>query len=279
MRSRRDSGRVAASGLKAYFDLVYREHDCYATWLPGTPVALGEIGRITEKGAFQRTGSFRDRLGEMPLARTVEETDQTIASSGGVSFSAGGEVKTSHVVELLAGAGASMEIAFVRNEAAAMVLEDVRHHEFRDELAARKLMRRLREEQLIDDDEVVVTWVKEARSGVIASTYDAEKGADAALNAEVGQGQLTIAKIDGKLRVARLTSSQTVAEAEDGKPLTPMYRALVFKRNAPWWKFWSKQLEIRSATPGRTFAPPGMDDGILPAQPSQVRLPAELVGD
>lgn len=76
------------SGLRGYFDLVFREFDCYATWLPGTGVQLGDIGRLTTGGCFERSGSLATRA-EMPAARILEEPDQTVATTGSVNFGSG----------------------------------------------------------------------------------------------------------------------------------------------------------------------------------------------
>jgi hypothetical protein len=260
------------SGLKAYFELISREHDCYGTWMPGTPVALGDIGRISRNGSFERTGSLETR-DTMPAARAQSEPDQTIATSGGVTFSAGGSVKADNVVEMLASAGATIDIAFARAGAAAMLLEDVTRHEFVDEQPVRAAMSRLLEAGRIDEDEVVVTYVKEAASGVIATTYDAQTGGDVDVNAALGSGVLTVAKVGGHLGVTSAKQSQTVVTAEPGKPLTPMYRALVFRRNRNWWSFWRSQIEIGSALPSRSFesADPGP---IAASRPSMANAPA-----
>ena len=264
---------MKGSGLRAYFDLVYQESDCYATWLPGTPIALGEIGRISENGSFQRTGSVSGRA-EMPPARSLAEPDQIIGTSGGVTFAAGGKVATEDVVDMLAAVDAKLVISFERSAAAAMVLQDVVRHEFEDERAVREVMRSLHAEGRIDEDEVVVTYVKSADSGVVATTFDAEKGVDVAIDARLGTGVLTLAKVGGQFQLASLKSSNTVVTAQVGRPLTPMYRALVFRHNRRWWSFWGTQLEIGSAIPSRHFGGPE-DDLIAPSRPSLVTLPAD----
>jgi hypothetical protein len=258
------------SGLQAYFDLIAREHDCYGTWLPGAAIAVGEIGRISRNGSFNRSGSLSSRA-EMPQVRTVPEPDQTISTSGGVTFSAGANVATEKVIQVLASAGATLDITFVRAEAAAMILQEVVSHEFDDEQAVRNSMQKLLGEGKIAEDEVVVTYVKEAASGVIATTYDADAGVDVQVDAKLGKGKLTVAKIGGRLKVTQLQSSQTVAVAEPGRALTPMYRALVFRRNRDWWAFWRTYIEIGSAIPTRHFGPRGSDnESIAAARPSMV---------
>lgn len=255
------------SGLQAYFDLIYREFDCYATWLPGTGVAVGDIGRIAMSGSFLRTGSLSERA-QLPRIREEAEPDQNISTRGGVTFSAGASVEANQVVHMLAKAGASLDISFGRATAAALVLQNVIRREFADEQPVRALMKSMLATGGLDPDEVVVTYVKQASSGVVATTYDAQQGADIKIDAALGGGALTIANVGGYLKVVSQRSSQTVVSAEPGKPLTPVYRALVFRHNRHWWSFWRSWLDVQSVIPTRNFFDAPEPDAILADRPS-----------
>lgn len=165
------------SGLRAYFDLIYRELDCYATWLPGMGVAVGDIGRISKNGSFMRTGDLGGRA-YLPPIRKKQEPGQTVSTSGGVTFSAGTGVRADEVLGVLAGADARLDITFQRVTAAALVLQDIVRHEFDDERPVRTLMNSMLGANTLEPDEVVVTYVLEAGSGVVATTYDVQAGAD-----------------------------------------------------------------------------------------------------
>ena len=267
-------GASVASGLKEYFDLVFREYDCYGTWLPGTGVALGDIGRITSGGAFQRSGNLATRA-ELPRSRVSDEPNQTIASASGVSFSAGGDVKVDQVAEAVLGAAAKLDITFARAGVAAMILEDVRRQEFQEEQDVRLVMQDLLRRNRIDEDEVVVTYIKEAVSGVIATTYDAGASRDVDVSAQLGSGTVTLSRVGGLLKVASIKSSQTVVTAGPGRPLTPMYRALVFAQNRHWWSFWRSYIAIGSAIPTRKRGSGSNQDLIAAARPSLARPAAE----
>jgi hypothetical protein len=263
------------SGLRAYFDLIFSELDCYATWLPGTGVAIGDIGRISESGSFLRTGDLSNRA-ELPLTRTEQEPDQVVSTRGGVTFSSGASVKTDDVVQMLASAGATLDITFGGAAAAALIMREVVRHEFVDEQPVTALMASMLAAETLHPDEVVVTYVKEAGSGVVATTYDAQAGLDVEVDATVGKGALRIASVGGHLKVVSQLGSQTVVTADQGKPLTPVYRALAFRRNRRWWSFWNSWLEIKPVIPTRSFGIELADpDDILPARPSRaVRMGA-----
>lgn len=257
------------TGIRAYFDLIFSEHDCYATWLPGTEVSIGDIGRISESGSFLRTGNLRNRA-ELPPTQAKPEPDQVVSTRGGVTFSSGVNVKTEDVVQMLASAGASLDITFGSAAAAALIMQGVVRYEFVDEQPVTTLMASMLAAETLHPDEVVVTYVKEVGSGVAATTYDAQSGLDVEVDAELGKGALTIASVNGHLKVVSQLGSQTVVTAGEGKPLTPMYRALAFRRNRRWWSFWNTWLEIKSLIPTRPSF--GIElthpDDILPARPS-----------
>ena len=265
------------SGLRAYFDLIYSEFDCYPTWLPGTGIAVGDIGRISESGSFQRTGALADRA-QLPPTRTEREPSQTVSTRGGITFSSGMTVKTDQVVQLLASAGATVDITFGGTAAAALILEEVTRHEFVDEQPVRALMNTMLAAGTLNPDEVVVTYVKAADSGVVATNYDASRGVDIEIDAAVGQGVLQVARVGSHLKIISQRGSQTVVTAQQDRPLTPVYRALTFRHNRNWWSFWHSWLEVSALIPTRSFGVELADpNDILPGLPSRA-VPMGIAG-
>jgi hypothetical protein len=256
------------AAVRAYFDLIYQELDCYGTWLPGTGVAIGDIGRISQSGTFQRTGSLSGRA-ELPPTLAVAEPPQTISTRQSVTFSVGGDVHATDVVQAIAAADVKLDVSFGDATAAALILEDVTRHEFAEEQPVRDLMKTLLAAGKIADDEVVVTYVKEAGSGVVAASFDGTKGTDDSASAGLNLGTMSLARVGGRLKVVARHGAQTVVTAEPGRPLTPVYRALAFQRNRAWWSFWRSSLELRPVIPTRSF---GDDeprlDAILGDRPS-----------
>lgn len=256
------------SGLRAYFDLIYSELDCYATWLPGMGVAVGDIGRISQNGTFMRTGDLGGRA-YLPPIRKKQEPGQTVSTSGGVTFSAGADVGVGEVLRVLAAADARLDITFRRLTAAALVLQDIVRYEFDDERPVRTLMNSMFAANTLELDEVVVTYVLEAGSGVVATTYDAQAGTDIEVDTALGQGAITVAKIGGHLKVVSQRGSQTVATADQGKPLTPVYRALALRSNRHWWTFWNSWLEVQPLVRTRGWGGEATESGdILGDRPS-----------
>jgi hypothetical protein len=236
------------SGLRAYFDLIYRQLDCYATWLPGTGVAVGDIGRLSKNGSFMHTGTLAGRA-HLPKTRERQEPSQTVSTSDGVTFSAGATVRTGEVASVLAAADARLDITFDRVMAAALILQDVVRHEFVDELPVRTLMKSMLAANTLEPDEVVVTYVLEAGSGVVATTYNARTGTDIEVDETLGNSVITVARMGGHLKIVSQSGSQTIAAAEEDRPLTPVYRALALRSNRHWWTFWRSWLEVQPVIP------------------------------
>ena len=246
--------------MHAYLDLVSREYDCYATWLPGTKVAVGEIGYLSQGGAFIRSGDLHERAHYTPPTRVEREPPQTISTQTGVVFSTRAAVGAGQVLGVLADVGAQLDVTFHSADAAAMVLQRITRIEVVDERPVRDLMRHLAQQGTLGEHEVVVTWVLSAESGVVMSTHSNASAGHGALTAQIGPGSVRIANVDGHLTVITTTGSQTLAQAAPGVPLTPMYRVLVLRRNRQWWSFWRSHLEPRPGVPVQRMGTEGSDD-------------------
>lgn len=256
------------SGARAYFDLIYGELDCYGTWLPGTGIAIGDIGRISENGTFMRTGNLSGRA-QLPPTLDTAEPPQTISTRQSVSFNAGADIHAADVTQAIASAGGKVDISFSNAMAAALILENVTRHEFAEEQPVRDVMKTLRDAGRLADDEVVVTYVKEAGSGVVATSFDATTGTDDSARAWLNLGTMSVARVGGQLKVVAQRGAQTVVTAEPDRPLTPVYRALAFQRNRAWWSFWRSSLQLRPVIPVRSFGDDEPEPGaILGDRPS-----------
>lgn len=119
---------------KLYAEDVYESLGYRPTWLPGTPVALGNVG-VIEDGIFRSVTNLT-QLG-IPFEIKVDTERDAIdfASKKGVSlsFKAGGEVNGKFRAITTAEAGALIE--FSREGAVAMQLRDVSFNRIVDQHA------------------------------------------------------------------------------------------------------------------------------------------------
>lgn len=112
---------------------------------------------------------------------------------------------------------------------------------------------------------------------MIATTHNADRSAEADVAGQASGAAITLARVGGLLKVIASNSSHTVVAAGHYRPMTPMYRALVFRRNRDWWPFWQSYIDIGSAIPAKRRSR-SEDAMIAAARPSLAR-PAEDDGE
>ncbi|HEX7290987.1 MAG TPA: hypothetical protein VF250_07665 [Conexibacter sp.] len=233
--------------MHTYLRLVLDRFDCYGTWLPGTRVYVGEIGKLVGGGSFSHTGDIGERTGEAPPAIIpVDEPPQQAMAGATASRSGGVSVKAGEILDALTDASASVTMRMAKRNSAALLLEQVTRRQFGDERIIRRLMETMLQKGLIDLDEVVVTYVLEAKSGIVATSSERELAGDATVEAGVGFSEFKLGKVRGRLAIVSGESSDTIAVAERNRPLTPMYRVLFFRGSRPWWHFWKKVYSVEA---------------------------------
>lgn len=239
--------------MHAYLRLVLEKFDCYGTWLPGTRVRVGEIGRLLGGGSFERTGDLNVRLRErpdlrrdLPRVRKEEQPPQEAMVAATVKRGARASVGVGQILQALSDASAAVTLEMAKHNSAALIMEGVKSSQFSDQRVIRRLMSAMRQSGLIDLDEVVITYVMEAASGVVAATSGDLGVVDGAVAGDLGVSKMKLVKLNGKLALSSSGSSETVAVAQRDTPLTPMYRAMSFRADRSWRKFWRKYYTVES---------------------------------
>jgi hypothetical protein len=131
-----------------------------------------------------------------------------------------------------------------KQNSAALILEHVTRDQFRDERVIKQMMRELLAQGRIELDEVVVTHVLQAKSGIVAASSAQETQVGASAGADLGVTEFKIAKVKGNLEIASGKTTDTISYATRGRPLTPMYRALFFRGSREWPRFWRRLVSI-----------------------------------
>jgi hypothetical protein len=147
--------------------------------------------------------------------------------SGGVSVDAG------NVIQALGDASASLTMKMAKQNSAALILDNVGTTYFRDERIIRLLMETMLAKGFIEVDEVVVTYVRRAQSGIVAASSEKATAIEGEAGADLGLTEFKLGKVKGKLSIVQGQTSDTIVEGEQGRPLTPMYRALFFRASWP----------------------------------------------
>jgi len=231
--------------MHTYLQLVLERFDCYGTWLPGSRIQVGEIGRIVGGGSFDLTGDIEGRTQEpAPPTIRIKEPPRQATAGATASREAGISLAAGEILDAIAKASASVQVKMDRRNSAVLILEEVTRRQFSDERTIRALMEAMQQRGLIELDEVLVTYVLEAQSGVVAASSSKETGGGSEL--ELGLTEFELGKVEGRLAITSGETSDTLVEATKGRPLTPMYRVLFFRGSRNWWNFWKKHYTIEA---------------------------------
>ena len=244
---------------KLYAEDVYKGLGYRPTWLPGTPVALGDVG-VIEDGIFRPVTTLR-RLG-IPFEIKVDTERDAInfASKKGVSmsFKAGGEVNGKFKAITTVEAGVLIE--FSREGAVAMQLRDVSFNRIKHQhVLAHALLRSLAvadESKQWQRNWVVIAEVARAKRATIVISGSGNSRLE--LKASGSAAPVSLADVSAALSVATETEISMKVIAESG--LTPLYRGLRVKRK--WFWFYDEVLPASSE-------PPPADEFLGDADPSQ----------
>src|SRR3954471_12044216 len=195
---------MADAAVETYLETTYKHFKIQPTFPPGALVEVGWIGKI-DQGQFVRTSDLRDH-GVRFQKRTVDMPAMRFASSAGVDFIATAKGKLSKAVSAIAEADAGLKIAFKRDSAIAIVLDPVTETYIKNVDAVSEWMHGAGRRKLTENH-VVVTHVRQAKSGVIAMAQSA--GAEVQLKSDValGRGKIGLGAISGKFTL--VTSSAT----------------------------------------------------------------------
>jgi hypothetical protein len=215
---------------------IYSELGYRATWLPGTKVRLGDVGRI-ENGVLKVETTLSSLATPFETdTDAVPEGSLDYQSKSGVSvvLKAAGSLDGRFKALTSADAGALVE--FSNDKAILMQLKNVTSQRIANQANLRRAL--LSAVVAADDqkrwqrDWVVVTDVVNAGSATIVISGGSSSRLELKASASVAPASLADATARLTTVIADQVSTKIVAESG----LTPLYRALRVKRNF-WWLY------------------------------------------
>jgi hypothetical protein len=211
----------------AYVRDVHRSFATYwPTWMPTTPVSIGDCGTL-DRGIFVPRGSVSE-LGVPRAAlrtrrmRRREPTLECYSESGvRVRLQAAGQGGIAGIPIGRAGG----KITFSQANASLLAAVGVREHAIAERLRLEQELKALVQTQLLSPDWVVVTDVVTARSGrALVSAGPASITLSATAKASTGPFQ--VASLGGELSIAAQTGGIMSFDGTDG--MTPLFRVIGF---------------------------------------------------
>lgn len=235
-----------------YLKTVYTHTRYRATWAPGAPIVLGQVGRIVD-GMFMHLTDLQTLGIPFETAIDAVPSDQFSFQSKGVKsivVKAAGALddRFQHVAEAKAG----IKVSFSSGNAVVVKTADVRVNRIKnaaqleaDLLAA--VLPRLEDGQMKPPvwqrDWVVVTEVIDAGAATILASIDKDAALELEASAAVGPQGL----VDVDAGLAPKWSSSIGLDVVAGRGLTPFYRAVRVKRK--WWWLWDDRVVTAGSTP------------------------------
>jgi hypothetical protein len=214
------------TAIKSYLDTVKNQVGYTGSWLPGSIVEIGHIGTMRD-GAFVYQTSLQEL--RVPFRKKTDDApSMRFASSSGVAFTGSGKGKTNKALGAIGRASAGIKIAFSHKGALAFVLEGVTEDSIRNVNAVAAWMAKNKDRK-INSDQVVITHVRRARSGVIAMSNEGGAEVQLKTDVDVGSGKLSIAKVGGNLELVMANKTEFVSIPHPKDGMTPLFRFLRYK--------------------------------------------------
>jgi hypothetical protein len=214
---------MARGAIDTYLETVYTQFRFHATWPAGSLVVLGDIGEIRD-GAFVRTSSIADKGVNFKRQRR-DAPSIRFATRGGVEFRGTISGETDQAVSTIGKLDAGLKVTFKRQGALVFVMDPAEDEFIRDVDGLADWMHTQMGQQM-RPEEVIVTHIRRARSGLIAMA--SESGAEVQLktNAQIGTGELDIANVKGNLELVHAWATDFVSVPRGRSGTTPLYRML-----------------------------------------------------
>ncbi|MET0400558.1 MAG: hypothetical protein ABW277_27455 [Longimicrobiaceae bacterium] len=213
---------IMVAPQKQYTRELFDKFSYLATWLPGVPLRVGDVGIIRE-GHFQRLSSLENLGFTFAVRQDHAAAQLDYASRGAVSvyFKAAGAIPPAGSV--LAEASAGVVIRMNRENSVLFQALGASFPSIEDQLSLEHEIRRRHAAGEWNMDYLVVTEVLEARAATILIASSSDARVELSVRGNLGMGNVSIADLDAGFEIAHFRGMHTRIVASEG--LTPLFRA------------------------------------------------------
>ena len=232
-----------ADAFEDYAEEVRRQTDYSATWLPGTPMTLADIG-LVDDGLFSRQGNTRQFGITIGTADDPQPDDQfTFQSSTGVDvyFKAAGE--TNAAFETVPQAKAGVAASFTSKHGVVFAMHGVTVERIDDLIDFKRQARDLIDGRRVRADQVFVTEVIRAQSGTVLLSNSTDAKIELSAEADLS-GLADLGKIEFGFKLGHTRDMQT--EIIAGSGLTPLWRGIRLREDFWGHRDWDETLALRA---------------------------------
>ncbi|WP_025742587.1 hypothetical protein [Aquimarina pacifica] len=212
---------------KIYTQELYRQFGYLATWNPGTPMALGDIGIMRQK-QFTKIGNVSDLGISFEIEEDITPIDLEFSSEGAVSVSTKLSGSPTLAGSSLSDIDAGIHVKFSKENAILFKANETRTPAIKNQIKLGEEIIELFKAGKWDKNWVVITELVTADSASILISSSKEASIDIKVSGEIGTNQLDIAEAELGLEVKFSKDLSTKFIAKTG--LTPLFKVSKIKR-------------------------------------------------
>ncbi|BDS11277.1 hypothetical protein [Aureispira anguillae] len=207
---------------KKYTGELSRKFGYLATWLPETPLALGDIG-ILKKNQFTRISNLADLGIDFEVIKDNSKSDIEHSSEGAVSISTKASGSMAPANSVLGELDAGMLVEFSKTDAVLFKANGTLSPSIKDQIGLGKKVLKLYQEGKWDKDWAVITELVTAESAtiLISGSNKGKVELKAKGNAEAATIDIANAELNFEISFSKDLSTKIIAQEN----LTPLFRA------------------------------------------------------
>lgn len=212
---------------RKYIKEMRKQIGYFATWLPGTPMAIGDIG-VFKKNVFTKISNLSDKGIQFEIEPDTTESDIEHHSSGNVIITtkaAGKVIPDSTLSEINAG----ISVDFKRANSILFKANRTTTPSLKDQIKLGQQILALYKKGEWDKDWAVITELVHAQSSSILIATESESKIELEATGNITTGALDIADTNANFEVTYTKGVSTKIIAEKG--LTPLFKASKVKSN------------------------------------------------
>ncbi len=209
---------------------LYRNFKYLATWKPGVPLQLGDIGVLKGK-QFTRLGNIKSDFGiDFTVRKDTTPDNLKYVSKSGVSFTAKAANMKIPVGSTLEDSDIGFNISFSKEKAIFFEAEGTYYHSIESQFALGKEILKLYKENKWDKDLVVITELAVADSSTILMSLAKKGSVDIKVNNTEGieNKALSITNPELELGISYNTNVSAEIIAKEGP--TPLFKVSKVKK-------------------------------------------------
>jgi hypothetical protein len=219
-----------AKAWKQYTKEMAVKFGYFATWEPGVPLAVGDVG-VIRRNLFTRISTLDDFKIKFDVRKDPTTTKLSHASSGKVKITFKAAGKPALPGSSLADAQAGVSIDFYSENATVFETIECRTEAIKDQVAVGKAVAELYAGGGWNKDWVVITEIISSGSGTVLISAAKNAKIELSASATVTGASFNLADAKLGLTIENSTNMHTSIVATEG--LTPLFKARGLKTDVP----------------------------------------------